>query len=77
MIEHGIRDFAQAKRKAAERLRLSGRGALPSNAMIEERMAARQRIFEADQHDDRLTDKRRIALDVMSALEEFEPRLVG
>jgi hypothetical protein len=77
MIEQGIRDFAQAKRKAAERLRLSTRGALPSNAMIEERLAARQRIFEAEHHIDRLTTKRQIALDVMTALEEFEPRLVG
>ena len=77
MIEHGVRDYALAKRKAAERLRLSGRGALPSNAMIEERLAARQRIFEADRHDDRLAEKRRVALEVMTALAGFEPRLVG
>ena len=77
MIEQGIRDFAQAKRKAAERLRLNTRGALPSNAMIAERLAARQRIFEADRHSDRLAGKRQIALDVMTALAEFEPRLVG
>jgi hypothetical protein len=77
MIEQGIRDFAQAKRKAAERLRLSTRGALPSNAMIAERLAARQRIFEAEHHNDRLVTKRQIALDVMTALEDFDPRLVG
>lgn len=77
MIEQGVRDYSQAKRKAAERLRLTGRGALPSNAMIEERLAARQRIFEAEDHPDRLAEKRRLALDVMTALEEFEPRLVG
>jgi hypothetical protein len=77
MIEQGVRDFAQAKRKAAERLRLQTRGALPSNAMIEERLAARQRIFESDDHHDRLAEKRQIALAVMEVLEAFEPRLVG
>lgn len=77
MIEQGIRDFAQAKRKAAERLRLSSRGALPSNAMIAERLAARQRIFESDDLNDRLTAKRQLALEVMDALAQFDPRLVG
>lgn len=77
MIEQGVRDYSLAKRKAAERLRLNGRGALPSNAMIEERLSARQRIFEADSHHDRVTEKRQVALDVMDALEQFDPRLVG
>jgi len=77
MIEQGVRDFALAKRKAAERLRVSERGVLPSNAMIEERLAARQRIFEAQDHHDRLAEKRRVALLVMDALAGFEPRLVG
>lgn len=77
MIEQGVRDFATAKRKAVERLRLGTQGALPSNAMIEERLAERQRIFEAGQHTDRLADKRRTALAVMSVLADFQPRLVG
>jgi hypothetical protein len=77
MIEQGVRDFALAKRKAAERLRLSTRGVLPSNAMIEERLAERQRIFEAEGHSDRLAEKRRLALQVMDALAMFDPRLVG
>ena len=77
MIEHGIRDFATAKRKAAERLRIHTRGALPSNALVEERVATRQRIFEATVHAERLSELRRIALRVMDELEDFEPRLVG
>ena len=77
MIEHGVRDFALAKRKAVERLRLGARAVLPSNAMIEERLAARQRLFEADDHCDRLAQKRSVALEVMHALAAFDPRLVG
>ena len=77
MAEHGIRDFALAKRKAAERLGLGSRGALPSNAQIQERLAARLRLFEPDAHDARLAKLRRVAVDVMGSLEQFRPRLVG
>src|SRR5512147_2175490 len=75
MAEHGIRDFALAKRKAAERL--GARGALPTNVQIQERLVARQRLFEPDLHDARIAKLRRVAADVMSSLEQFRPRLVG
>jgi hypothetical protein len=77
MIEQGIRDFALAKRKAVERLRLSNHRALPSNEMIEARLAARQRIFEADDHASRVNALRSSAVAVMDVLLEFQPRLVG
>ncbi len=77
MVEHGIRDFALAKRKAAERFGLKARGAMPSNALIQERVAQRQRLFEPAAHEARIVKLRRIAVDVMGRLEEFRPRLVG
>ncbi len=77
MAEHGIRDFALAKRKAAERLGLGSRGALPSNAQIQVRLTARLRLFEPDVHDARMAKLRRVAVDVMGLLEQFRPRLVG
>ncbi|MEO8463975.1 MAG: hypothetical protein ABI640_01430 [Gammaproteobacteria bacterium] len=77
IAEHGISDFALAKRKAAERLGLGARGALPSNAQIQERLAARQRLFEPDVHDARIAKLRRVAADLMGSLEQFRPRLVG
>jgi hypothetical protein len=77
MIEHGIRDFGLAKRKAAERLGVSDKGALPSNAQIEASLAERQRIFEPHAHGLRLVQLRRIALSVMDQLALFQPRLVG
>jgi hypothetical protein len=77
MVEHGIRDFALAKRKAAERLGLRGRGAMPSNAQVQERVAQRQRLFEPDVHDARIAKLRRVATEVMGDLEAFRPRLVG
>jgi hypothetical protein len=77
MAEHGIRDFGLAKRKAAERLGLSVRGAMPSNVQVQERLVERQRLFEPAAHEARIAKLRRLAADVMVTLEEFRPRLVG
>jgi hypothetical protein len=77
MLEHGIQDFGLAKRKAAQRLGVRAAGALPSNAQIQERLAERQRLFAPEDHDQRLTKLRRLAVVVMAYLEEFRPRLVG
>jgi hypothetical protein len=76
--EHGIRDFALAKRKAAERLGVRTRaGSLPSNEEIQERLIERQRIFEPDARDRRLVKRRSVAIDVMALLDAFRPKLVG
>jgi hypothetical protein len=78
MVEHGIQDFALAKRKACERLNVrAGAGALPSNAQIQERVVERQRLFEPDGRDERLAKLRSVATAVMEALEPFRPKLVG
>ncbi len=77
MAESGIENFGLAKRKAAERLGVSGAGALPTNAQIEASLVERQRIFEPESHDRRLAALRRVAADVMLDLESFAPRLVG
>ena len=78
MAEHGIQDFALAKRKAAERLGVrSSESALPSNAQIHERLVERQRIFEPEAHDRLLEKLRLVASDVMGVLDDFRPKLVG
>lgn len=78
MVEHGIQDFALAKRKAAERLGVrAGAGALPSNAQIQEQVVERQRLFEPVELDRRLVRLRAVATNVMDVLEEFRPKLVG
>jgi hypothetical protein len=78
IVEHGIQDFSLAKRKAAERLGVSARaGALPSNAQIQEQVVERQRIFEPEALDQRLSKLRSVASDVMEVLDAFRPKLVG
>jgi hypothetical protein len=77
IIEHGMEDYGQAKRKAAARLGVTDAGVLPSNTQIEASLAERQRIFEPDTHPLRLQSLRELAAQLMQALSPFQPRLVG
>ena len=77
MFEHGVDDYGFAKRKAAERLGATDVASLPKNAEIDVALAEYQRLFAADTHADTLAEQRRVALDAMEMLEQFEPRLVG
>ena len=77
IVEHGIRDFRVAKTKAAERLGISGRGALPGNAEIELAVSNHLALFGGDAHASHLGQLREAALSAMDLLAEFEPRLVG
>ena len=77
IVDHGIRDFRVAKTKAAERLGISGRGALPGNAEIELAVSNHLALFGGDAHASHLGQLREAALSAMDLLAEFEPRLVG
>jgi hypothetical protein len=77
MAEHGIEDFLQAKRKAADRLGVNDVAVLPKNIEIEAALREHQRLFGGESHGDILKQQRRIALDTMRLLNEFQPRLVG
>jgi len=75
--EEGLTDFRAAKAKAAERLSLGRNAPLPDNAEIEAALEERSRIFHGDTQPALLDALRQAALEVMRALEEFHPRLVG
>jgi hypothetical protein len=77
MAEHGIDDYAFAKKKAAARLGVSELGALPTNVEIDDALAEYQRLFVADDHFDLLSAQRRCAIAAMQLLQAFNPRLVG
>jgi hypothetical protein len=77
MAEHGIEDFLQAKRKAADRMGVNDVSVLPKNVEIEAALRAHQRLFGRDSHVHSLNEQRRIALDAMRLLGDFQPRLVG
>jgi hypothetical protein len=77
MAEHGIEDFLQAKRKAADRLKVNDVAVLPKNVEIEAALREHQRLFGRDSHQVTLKEQRRIALETMRLLRDFMPRLVG
>ena len=77
IVDHGIRDFRVAKTKAAERLGINSRGALPGNAEIELAVSDHLSLFGGDAHASHLGQLREAALTAMDLLAEFSPRLVG
>jgi hypothetical protein len=77
MAEDGIEDFALAKRKAAKQLGAGDAQALPANDEIELELRAYRALYQADEHPQRISGLRRVALDAMRALERFNPYLTG
>jgi len=77
MAEGGIRDYRQAKRKAAERLGIHDDASLPRNREIEEALREYQRLFLGQRQPRDLRLRREAALQAMEFLARFQPRLVG
>lgn len=77
MVEGGIEDYSLAKRKAADRLRVSSLRLMPGNDEIEAAREAYQRLFRAGSQPQHLARMRRHAVSAMRLLRDFKPRLVG
>ena len=77
MAEDGIDDFALAKRKAARQLGAPQSEALPGNDEVESELRAYRALYQADEHPERISELRSIALDAMRAFERFSPYLTG
>jgi len=70
-------NYRIAKQKAALRLGISIRAAMPSNVEVENALRAYQEFYGGQPHSQHLQKLREIALRVMRSLESFRPRLVG
>ncbi len=77
IVDQGLRDYRIAKTKAAERLGMNSRGALPGNTEIEQAIAEHLLLFGGGSHAGFLRELRSTALLAMRLLEDFTPRLVG
>jgi hypothetical protein len=77
MAEGGIRDFHQAKLKAAQRLGIFDDASLPRNREIEDALREYQRLFLASDQPQALRRRREAALNALEFFRDFEPRLVG
>ena len=78
MAEDGIRDFRQAKLKAAERLGILEDASLPRNREIEDALREYQRLFgDEEAQADRVRLQREAALRALEFFDAFHPRLAG
>ncbi len=77
IVDQGLRDYRIAKTKAAERLGMNSRGALPGNTEIEQAIADHLLLYGGEEHAGFLHGLRSTALSAMHLLENFTPRLVG
>ena len=77
MAESGIRDFHQAKLKAAQRLGIHDDASLPRNREIEDALREYQRLFLGDTQSEGLRARRDAALRALEFFAGFDPRLVG
>lgn len=77
MAEHGIRDFAFAKRKAARQLGVNDTQTLPSNEEIAEALRDYHALYRPEEHSHMLQAQREQALSVLQAFDRFDPWLTG
>lgn len=77
IAEHGLSDWAAAKRKACRELGLSDREALPANEEIEQALRDYNSLFRPQAQAASLRAQRKIALDWMERLAPWRPLLVG
>ncbi len=77
MAEGGMRDYHQAKLKAAERLGIHDDASLPRNREIDVALREYQRLFLGDTHATGLRTRRDAALRALEFFQPFDPRLVG
>ncbi len=77
MAEHGLRDHAVAKRKAARQLGLPEGHVMPSNEEIDAALSERQALFQPEERANLLADLREQAREVMRVFARFEPALTG
>ncbi len=77
MAEGGIRDFHQAKLKAAERLGIHDDASLPRNREIEDALRQYQRLFQGETQAAGLRQRREAALRALEFFSAFNARLIG
>lgn len=75
--ELGLRDYHQAKLRAAQRLGIHDERHLPRNTEIETALREYQRLFGGEERLAYLRQLRETAVEALRFFERFEPRLVG
>ena len=77
IAESGISDYSLAKRKALHALGLPEGTHLPENAEVEAELRTYQRLFQGDEHAERIDRLRSKAREIMEVMQKFNPYLTG
>jgi hypothetical protein len=77
LCEEQVLDYRSAKLKAAQRLGLGAKAALPDNASVQAAVIDYQRLFGGREYALQLRRLRDTAVQAMRLLAEFQPRLSG
>jgi hypothetical protein len=77
LATEGQQNYHAAKKKAAERLGVSERLALPSNIEVKNALQTYQALYGGRAHQENIDTLRRTAVRAMQLLEDYQPRLVG
>jgi hypothetical protein len=77
LATEGQHNYHAAKKKAAERIGVSERLALPSNIEVKDALLSYQALYGGRAHHDNLDRLRSAAVQAMQLLDDFQPRLVG
>ena len=77
IVEHGLSDWALAKRKAARQLMLPDTTAMPSNDEIEAALTEHHALFGGEAHKASLRAMRAYAVQWMDRLAAWQPLLIG
>jgi hypothetical protein len=77
IAEHGMSDWAAAKRKACRELGLPGDDGLPTNDEVEQALRDYNTLFRSTTHAASLRLQRQAAMDWMERLAEWQPLLIG
>ena len=77
IAEHGLSDYAQAKRKAVHSLGLPEGTPLPENAEVDSEVRIFQRLFQDGEQGERIDHLRRKAAQMMQIMQRFNAYLTG
>ena len=77
MVEENVSQYLDAKKLAAKRLFNKPLKNLPSNKEVADAVYAMNHLLDSESLDAQLFEMRQVAVNVMQALQDFSPRLIG
>ena len=77
MVEENVTQFLDAKKLAAKRLFGKPLKNLPSNKEVADAVYQMNHLLDSEVLDQQLFEMRKVAIEVMGALKDFSPRLIG